>query len=145
MIGSLGNIRSSIARQAICIANLPGGGSHQLAVYLPRNRFHASRHRVRHLIGIMGLQAICKGPPVDRQHMLACVRAGKKHPLHLIYPYLLNKLPITRSYHVWCSGITYIPVRRGFCIWSQSWIGQPARFWHGDCRTRWTPASASRL
>jgi transposase InsO family protein len=27
---------------------------------------------------------------------------------------LLRKLPITRPNHVWCSDITYIPVRRGF-------------------------------
>jgi len=39
---------------------------------------------------------------------------GKKHPQHRIYPYLLRKLPITRPNHVWCSDITYIPVRRGF-------------------------------
>jgi putative transposase len=42
------------------------------------------------------------------------VRGGKKHPQHRIYPYLLRKLPITRPNHVWCSDITYIPVRRGF-------------------------------
>ena len=48
------------------------------------------------------------------QHMHACVRGGKKHPEHRIYPYLLRKLPITRPNHVWCSDITDIPVRRGF-------------------------------
>jgi len=32
----------------------------------------------------------------------------------MIRPYLLRKLPITRPNHVWCSDITYIPVRRGF-------------------------------
>mgnify|MGYP000547503962 CR=1 FL=1 len=39
---------------------------------------------------------------------------SKKHPQHRIYPYLLRKLPIKRPNHVWCSDITYIPVRRGF-------------------------------
>jgi transposase InsO family protein len=33
---------------------------------------------------------------------------------HRIYPYLLRKLPITRPNQVWCSDITYIPVKRGF-------------------------------
>ena len=52
---------------------------------------------------IMGLQAIYKGP-----------NTSKKHPQHRIYPYLLRKLAITRPNQVWCSDITYIPVKRGF-------------------------------
>jgi putative transposase len=81
----------------------PFFGSRQIAAYLPRNGFQAGRHRVRRLMGLMGLQAIYKGP-----------NTSKKHPQHRIYPYLLRKLPITRPNHVWCSDITYIPVRRGF-------------------------------
>ena len=81
----------------------PFFGSRQIAAYLPRNGLHAGRHRVRRLMGIMGLQAIYKGP-----------NTSKKHPQHPTYPYLLWKLPITRPNHVWCSDITYIPVRRGF-------------------------------
>jgi transposase InsO family protein len=54
-------------------------------------------------MGIMGLQAIYKGP-----------NTNKKHPQHRIWPYLLRKLPITRPNHVWCSDITYIPVKNGF-------------------------------
>ena len=42
------------------------------------------------------------------------MRGGKKHPEHRIYPYLLRKLAITRPNQVWCSDITYIPVKRGF-------------------------------
>ena len=81
----------------------PFFGSRQITAYLPRKGFHAGRHRVRRLMGLMGLQAIYKGP-----------NTSKKHPQHRIYPYLLRKLPITRPNHVWCSDITYIPVRRGF-------------------------------
>ena len=81
----------------------PFFGSRQIAAYLPRAGFHAGRHRVRRLMGIMGLQAIYKGP-----------NTSKKHPQHPVYPYLLRGLPITRANHVWCSDITYIPVRRGF-------------------------------
>jgi len=81
----------------------PFFGSLQIAAYLPRNGFHADRHRVRRLMSLMGLQAIYKGP-----------NTSKKHPHHRIYPYLLRKVPITRPNHVWCSDITYIPVRRGF-------------------------------
>jgi putative transposase len=94
----------------------PFFGSRQIAAYLPRNGFHAGRHRVRRLMVLMGLQAIYKGPNTRRPatHASACVRGGKKHPEHRIYPYLLRRLPVTRPNHVWCSDITYIPVRRGF-------------------------------
>ena len=54
-------------------------------------------------MGIMRLQAIYKGP-----------NTSKKHPQHLIYPYLLRQLASTRPNQVWCSDITYIPVRNGF-------------------------------
>jgi putative transposase len=81
----------------------PFFGSRQIAAYLPQSGFSAGRHRVRRLMNIMGLQAIYKGP-----------NTSKKHPQHRIYPYLLRKLAITRPNHVWCSDITYIPVKNGF-------------------------------
>ncbi len=56
-------------------------------------------------MSIMGLQAVYKGP-----------NTSKKHPQHRIYPYLLRKLAITRPNQVWCSDITYIPVKRGFFV-----------------------------
>jgi len=78
-------------------------GSRQIAVYLPQSGFSAGRHRVGRLMAIMGLQAIYKGP-----------NTSKKHPQHKIWPYLLRKLAITRPNQVWCSDITYIPVKNGF-------------------------------
>ena len=81
----------------------PFFGSRQIAAYLPQSGFSAGRHRVRRLMNIMGLQAIYKGP-----------NTSKKHPQHRIYPYLLRKLAITRPNQVWCSDITYIPVKNGF-------------------------------
>ena len=42
------------------------------------------------------------------------MRGGKKHPQPRIYPYLLRKLTITQPNQVWCSDITYIPVKGGF-------------------------------
>ena len=81
----------------------PFFSSRQIAAYLPQSGFSVGRHRVRRLMGIMGLQAIYKGP-----------NTSKKHPQHRIYPYLLRKLAITRPNQVWCSDITYIPVKSGF-------------------------------
>lgn len=80
----------------------PFFGNRQIAAYLPRSGFTAGRHRVRRLMRIMGLQAIYKRP-----------NTSKKHPQHPVYPYLLRKLIITRANHVWCSDITYIPMKRG--------------------------------
>ena len=81
----------------------PFFGSRQIAAYLPQSGFSAGRHRVRRLMKIMGLQAIYKGP-----------NTSKKHPQHPVYPYLLRNLAITRPGQVWCSDITYIPVKNGF-------------------------------
>jgi len=61
------------------------------------------RHRVRRLMKLMGLEAIYQAP-----------RTSDPHPAHRIYPYLLRGLAITKSNHVWCADITYIPVKRGF-------------------------------
>ena len=55
------NIRSSTAQQGHAKHD-PERGSRQITAYLPRNRFHAGRHRVRRLMGIVGLQAIYKEP-----------------------------------------------------------------------------------
>ena len=58
---------------------------------------------MRLLMSIMDSQAIYKGPNIS-----------KEHPQHKIWPYLLRKRPITRPNQVWCSDITYIPVKKGF-------------------------------
>ena len=41
-------------------------------------------------------------------------RTSQPHPRHKVYPYLLKDLEITRPNQVWCTDITYIPMRRGF-------------------------------
>jgi len=69
---------------------------------------------------VMGLQAICKGR-----------NTSKKHPQHPIYPYLLRGLPITRPNPVWCSDITYIPVRRGllYLVAIMDWATRKVLAW----------------
>ena len=72
----------------------PFFGSRQMAAYLPQSGFSAGRYRVRRLMGIMGFQAIYKGP-----------NTSNKHPEHRMYPYLLRKLPITQPNHAAQSGL----------------------------------------
>lgn len=81
----------------------PFYGSRQMVRALAREGLHAGRHRVRRLMGLMGLQAIYQAP-----------RTTVPHPEHRIYPYLLRKMNITRANQVWCTDITYIPVQKGF-------------------------------
>jgi len=81
----------------------PFYGSRQMARQLRREGACIGRHRVRRLMGRMGLQAIYQAP-----------RTSTPHPEHRIYPYLLRKMVINRPNQVWCADITYIPVQHGF-------------------------------
>ena len=81
----------------------PFYGSRQMVRHLWRDGVRVGRHRVRRLMRLMGLAAIYQAP-----------RTSDPHPAHRIYPYLLRNVVIDRPNQVWCSDITYIPVRRGF-------------------------------
>jgi putative transposase len=81
----------------------PWYGSRQMARHLRRLGYGVGRKRVRRLMRLMGLQAIYQTP-----------RTSDPHPDHRIYPYLLRGLVIDRTNQVWCTDITYIPMRRGF-------------------------------
>jgi len=81
----------------------PFYGSRQMQAALALEGIAAGRHRVRRLMGLMGLQAIYQKP-----------NTSKPHPEHRVYSYKLRKLSITRPNHVWCTDITYIPMQRGF-------------------------------
>ena len=81
----------------------PFFGSRQMARWLRRQGFTVGRKRVVRLMRLMGLSAIYQQP-----------NTSKTHPGHRIYPYLLRGLQIDRPNQVWCSDITYIPMRRGF-------------------------------
>ena len=41
-------------------------------------------------------------------------RTSRPHPENRVYPYLLRGLAVTRPDQVWCTDVTYIPMRRGF-------------------------------
>ena len=81
----------------------PFFGSRQMARFLRREGLEVSRHRIRRLMALMGLRAIYRKP-----------RTSDPHPDHKVYPYLLRDLTITRANQVWCTDISYIPMRKGF-------------------------------
>ena len=81
----------------------PYYGSRQMARWLKRQGYDVGRHRVRRLMRVMGLRTIYQEP-----------RTSQPHPQHRIYPYLLRNLAVTRANQVWCTDLTYIPIKRGF-------------------------------
>ena len=83
--------------------NTPWYGSRQMARHMQRQGHKCGRHRVRRLMRLMRLVPIYQTP-----------NTSKKHPQHKIYPYLLRGMEIDRPNQVWCTDITYIPMRRGF-------------------------------
>src|SRR5574340_908390 len=70
----------------------------------------------------------CEGQRVGRRHVAPLMRCmgimvvyrkphtSLRHPAHLVYPYLLRALDVTRPNHVWAADITYIPMQRG-CVY----------------------------
>jgi len=86
----------------------PWYGARQMARHMQREGHRCGRHRAvarrgRRLMKLMRLVPIYQEP-----------KTSKKHPEHKIHPYLPKDLVITRPNQVWCTDITYIPMRRGF-------------------------------
>ncbi|MFT9071712.1 IS3 family transposase [Gluconobacter potus] len=81
----------------------PYYGARQMARHLRRLGHEVGRKRIGRLMARMGLVAIYQKP-----------RTTVPHLEHRTYPYLLRDLTIDRPNQVWCSDITYIPMRRGF-------------------------------
>ncbi len=81
----------------------PFYGSRRMTNFLKREGYRVGRGRIRRLMRKLGLQAIYQAP-----------KTSKSHPDHKIYPYLLRGLTIDSSNQVWCTDITYIPLKYGF-------------------------------
>lgn len=81
----------------------PFFGVRQMCRYLKRQGFQTGVKRIRRLMRLMGIEAIYQKP-----------RTTIPVPTSKRYPYLLRDLKITASNQVWCSDITYIPMRKGF-------------------------------
>jgi len=98
----------------------PFYGSRQMKRWLVREGYCVSRKRVRRLMRKMGLEAVYQQP-----------RTTVPDPEHRVYPYLLRNREIERADEVWCSDVTYIPLRRGFLylVAIQDWASRKVLSW----------------
>jgi len=83
----------------------PFYGVGQMTTFLRRQGYRVNPKRVRRLMRLMGLQAICPGPHTSKPG---------KGAEHQIFPYLLRGMSIDRIGQVVGVDITYIPMERGF-------------------------------
>ena len=81
----------------------PSWGAPRITTWLRRQGFKVNRKRIGRLMRRMGLQGV-----VPKRKL---TRPNKEH---MIYPYLLKGLDVSRPNQVFCSDITYIPMRKGF-------------------------------
>lgn len=81
----------------------PFYGSRRMVYCLNQLGHQVNRKRVQRLMRIMGIEAIYPKK-----------KTSTKGEGHKIYPYLLKDLSIFKSNQVWCSDITYIPLKGGF-------------------------------
>jgi len=81
----------------------PFYGVRQMTWHLRNEGYLVNEKRIRRLMRLMGLMPIYQKPNTSK------ARKG-----HKIYPYLLRELRVERPNQVWCTDITYLPMRRGF-------------------------------
>lgn len=78
-------------------------GVEKMTRYLRDLGYTINPKRVRRLLRKMGIEAI-----YPKKNL------SKRYPEHKTYPYLLRHLNITQPNQVWCTDITYVPMRIGF-------------------------------
>lgn len=81
----------------------PSSGVPRMTKYLRRQGYRVNRKRVFRLMRFMGIHGITPKKKLSLPN--------KEHP---VYPYLLTGLDIMRPNQVFCSDITYIPMKKGF-------------------------------
>jgi transposase InsO family protein len=81
----------------------PWMGSRSLADHLTTPDSPVGRDRIRRLMLVMGIESLAPKPGTSR-----------RQPKHPVYPYLLRGVTIDRPNQVWATGITYIPMARGY-------------------------------
>ena len=83
----------------------PYFGVGQFTNWLALQGHRVNVKRVRRLLRLMGLHALCPGPHTSKP---------SKGADHRVYPYLLTDLAIERVGQVYGTDITYIPLKGGF-------------------------------
>jgi putative transposase len=98
----------------------PFYGARRMVAVLRREGWTVNRKRVRRLMRVMRIEAIYQKPNTSR-----------RHPDHIVYPYLLRGLAIDRPNQVWCADITYIPMSKGFVylIAVMDWFSRRVLAW----------------
>lgn len=81
----------------------PFFGARQLVLFLGDEGWVVNRKRIRRLMVLMGLEAMCPKPNLS-----------KPNRAHAVYPYLLKGLVITHPNQVWSTDITFVPIVGGF-------------------------------
>jgi putative transposase len=81
----------------------PTEGVLSLVLFFIARNYPVGPKRIRRLLKIMGRQTIYRRKNLTKQGMREFIK-----------PYLLNGLDITHANQVWCTDITYIPMRHGF-------------------------------
>lgn len=81
----------------------PARGSRQMKDFLEDHGLIVNRKRIQRLMRKMGIEG-----------MSPKRRTTLRNSGHKVYPYLLKGLPIERPNQVWCTDITFVPMRHGF-------------------------------
>jgi putative transposase len=81
----------------------PTEGVMSIVYFLIARSFPVGPKRIRRLLKIMGRQTIYRRKNLTKDGMKEFIK-----------PYLLKRLDITHPNQVWCTDITYIPMRHGF-------------------------------
>ena len=81
----------------------PAFGSRMLTQMLKGQGQVINRKRVQRLMRLMGLESVAPKPSTSTPS-----------PEHVVYPYLLRNMTISRINQVWAADITYIPMALGF-------------------------------
>lgn len=82
---------------------MPYYGAPRMTTWLKNRGYGVNHKRVERLMRIMGIQGIAPRK-----------RLSIPNREHMIYPYLLKGVDITRPNQVFSSDITYIPMKKGF-------------------------------
>ena len=98
----------------------PFFGQRQLRNELQKLGHRIGRNRIRWLMRIMGIEALCPKPSTS-----------KSSPAHKKYPYLLRNVGVTEVDEVWCTDVTYIPMPQGhgYLVAIMDWHSRAVLAW----------------